>query len=546
MSETAVITRFAPSPTGYLHVGGARTALFSWLLARHFGGQFLLRIEDTDLARSTQQSVDTLLEDLQWLGLQRDNAELMYQSKRQHVYNTIIDDLMSRDLAYKAYETPEELDAMRKTAEREKRAFIYRRRTLSDSEIQKYQSENRPHVVRFVMPVKEYRFNDVVLGKEIVQPANESQDFVIRKADGMPTYHFGVVVDDAEMKITHVLRGQEHLKNTFYHIALQEALNLPRPIYGHLPVILNIDGSKMGKRDRDKKVRQQTHNWMKNTKKTIADVAAASSLAPSRLQEWIESDTKQLDLDEQKLVMKVVGLKEVDMPEILVHDFRKNGYLPEVLLNFLALLGWNPGGDREQMSLKEMVELFKLEDVGSSNAKFGRDKLLAFNTDACAKAPPERLIAAMKDYLSVNPDSPLKKATDEQLAKVLQMKAGFRTLRQVDEASGFLFIDDDKIEYDPAAIDKVLLKQDKQGAKALQDLAGLFSGAAEWSAHALETTVQQYCEQKQLALGKVAQPIRVAISGSTVSPPIFQSLEMLGKASTITRLNRCLAIVSSK
>ncbi|HEX3358265.1 MAG TPA: glutamate--tRNA ligase family protein, partial [Tepidisphaeraceae bacterium] len=226
--------------------------------------------------------------------------------------------------------------------------------------------------------------------------------------------------------------------------------------------------------------------------------------------------------------------------EILVHDFRKNGYLPEVLLNFLALLGWSPGGDREQMSLKEMVELFKIEGIGSSNAKFGRDKLLAFNTDACAKAPPERLVAGMKDYLSVNPESPLNKASDEQLAKVLQMKAGFRTLRQVDEASGFLFIEDDKIEYDPAAIEKVLLKQDKQGAAVVADLTGLFSASTDWSAHALEAVVQQYCDQKQLALGKVAQPIRVAISGSTISPPIFQSLEMLGKASTMARMKRCL------
>ena len=282
-------------------------------------------------------------------------------------------------------------------------------------------------------------FTDVVLGKEIVQPANESQDFVIRKADGMPTYHFSVVVDDGEMKITHVLRGQEHLKNTFYHLALQEALGLPRPTYAHLPVMLNTDGSKMGKRDRDKKIRQQMHNWMKNTKKTIADLAAESSLVSSRLEEWIKEETKQLDLDEQKQVMRVVGLKESDLPEILVHDFRKNGYLPEVLLNFLALLGWSPGGDREQMSMKEMVELFSLEGIGASNAKFGRDKLLAFNTDACAKAPRERLVAAFKDYLSVNPDSPVKSATDEQLGKLLEMKAGFRTLRQVDEASGFLF-----------------------------------------------------------------------------------------------------------
>src|SRR2546430_7935151 len=462
MSNQNVITRFAPSPTGYLHVGGARTALFAWLLARHHGGRYLMRIEDTDLARSTQQSVDALLEDLKWLGLERDNSELMYQSRRLHIYNAIMDDLMARDLAYKAYETTDELDAMRKIAEREKRPFIYRRRQLTDEQIRQYESEGRPHVIRFAMPVKEYRFTDVVLGKEIVLSPQQVQDFVIRKADGMPTYHFGVVVDDAEMKITHVLRGQEHTLNTFNHIALQEALDYPRPIYAHLPVILNTDGSKMGKRDRDKKIRQQAFNWIKNTRKSALDIAAGSSLAPSRIESWLKDDKLQLDLDEQKKVMPVVGLKEADLPEIFVHDFRWNGYLPEVLLNFLALLGWSPGGDREQMSMQEMVERFTLEGVGSSNAKFGRDKLLAFNTDACAKAPPDRLLAAFKDFLSVNPESPVNQANDEQLKRLLEMKIGFRTFRQVEEASQFLFIADDKIEYDTSAVDKVLLKQKKQ------------------------------------------------------------------------------------
>src|SRR4051794_21212503 len=323
MSSENVITRFAPSPTGYLHVGNARTALFAWLLARHHGGRYLMRIEDTDLARSTQQSVDALLEDLHWLGLERDNAELMYQSKRLDIYNANMDELMSRDLAYKAYETTEELDAMRKIAEREKRPFIYRRRQLTEQQIRQYESESRAHVIRFAMPVKEYRFTDVVLGKEIVLSPQQVQDFVIRKADGMPTYHFGVVVDDAEMKITHVLRGQEHTLNTFNHIALQEALGYARPIYAHLPVILNTDGSKMSKRDRDKKIRQQAFNWIKNTKKTTADLAAAASLAPSRVEEWLKQDTKQLDLHEQIAMMRVVGLKESDLPEILVHDFRK-------------------------------------------------------------------------------------------------------------------------------------------------------------------------------------------------------------------------------
>lgn len=539
MNQPNVITRFAPSPTGYLHVGGARTALFSWLLARHHGGKFFLRIEDTDLARSTQASVDSVLDDLHWLGLERDNAELMFQSKRVEVYNAIIDDLLDRDLAYRAYETIEELDAIRKAAEREKRPFIYRRRQLSDSELAKFKSENRPHVVRFAMPVKEYRFSDVVLGKEIVLGANQVQDFVIRKADGMATYHFGVVVDDAEMKITHVLRGQEHTLNTFNHIALQDALNYQGPIYAHLPIILNTDGSKMGKRDRDKRIRQQAFNWMKNTKKLPEDIASASSLASSRIQEWLKHDAQQLDLSEQKQVMQIVGLKEADLPEILVHDFRKNGYLPEVLLNFLALLGWNPGGDREQMSMKEMVELFKLEDIGNSNAKFGRDKLLAFNTDAAAKATPERLVQAFRDYLSINPESPLNKASDSELAALLKMKEGFRTLRQVDEASSFLFTEDAVIQYDPAAVEKVLLKQDKQGAMVLREIAEILHNLSEWSAHTLEAAVQAYCDEKQLGLGKVAQPIRVAISGNTISPPIFQSLEMLGRVKTLARMKQC-------
>ena len=538
MTSTNVITRFAPSPTGYLHVGGARTALFSWLLARHAGGRFLLRIEDTDLARSTQQACDQLIADLKWLGLHWDNSELMFQSKRLNIYNAIIDDLISRELAYKAYETADELDVQRKIAEREKRAYIYRRPKLTDEQIRRYESEGRPHVVRFAMPPKEYRFHDAVLDKEIAVAANQVQDFVIRKTDGMPTYHFAVVVDDAETNITHVLRGQEHLLNTINHIALQEALGYARPIYGHLPVILNTDGSKMGKRDRDKKVRHHANLWLKNTKKTPADLATLSGVA--RVTEWLADDGKQLDPTEQERVMPVVGLKESDLPEILVHDFRANGYLPEVLLNFLALLGWSPGGDRERMSMDEMVQLFDISGIGKSNAKFNREKLLAFNTEAGASASPDRLLTAMRDFLSVNPDSPLNKADDAALLKMIEMKKGFRTLRQVEETSRFLFMTDDEIQYDADAIEKVLKKNEGQGLKALKDLRSLFDGISTWTASELEAAVNKYCEQTQLGLGKVAQPIRVAVSGGTISPPIFESLEFLGKQHTLARMDRCL------
>jgi glutamyl/glutaminyl-tRNA synthetase len=535
-----VITRFAPSPTGYLHVGGARTALFSWLLARHFNGQFLLRIEDTDLARSTEESVTSVLEDLRWLGLNWDNPHLMFQSKRVDIYNRIIDDLISRGMAYKAYETPAELDAQRKIAERAKRPYIYKRPTLSAEQIAKLESEGRTSVVRFAMPVKEYRFADVVLGKEIVLAPSQVQDFVIRKTDGMPTYHFAVVVDDAEMGITHILRGQEHLLNTVNHIALQEALGYSRPIYGHLPVILNTDGSKMGKRDRDKKIRHQANIWLKNTKKSPSDLAAITGLE-NRITWWLEDDGRQLESSEQEKVMPVIGLKESDLPEVLIHDFRANGYLPEVMLNFLALLGWSPGGDKERMTVKEMIELFSLDRIGQANAKFNREKLLAFNTEACAAAPEDRLLTALRDLLSLDPASPMNAAKDEDLKRVIKMNAGMRTVREVAEKSLFFFLPDDQIKFQPDAVEKVLKKNEAQGLKALKEVRAILESISDWTALPIEEAVKKYCETSGLGLGKVAQPIRVAVSGSSISPPIFETLAFLGREKSLRRIDKCLS-----
>ncbi|HZZ43990.1 MAG TPA: glutamate--tRNA ligase [Tepidisphaeraceae bacterium] len=542
--STSIVSRFAPSPTGYLHVGGARTALFSWLLARHegAGGKFLLRIEDTDLARSTQQACDQLIEDLQWLGLHWDNAaNLVHQSKRLDLYNKIIDGLISRGMAYRAYETPEELDVLRKRAQVEKRDYIYRRPTLNPERQAQLERENTPHVVRFAMPVKDYSFYDVVLQKDVTVAANQIQDFVIRKRDGMPTYHFAVVVDDADMQVTHILRGQEHLLNTINHIGLQEALGYARPVYGHLPIIMNPDSTKMGKRDRDKKIRAKAQEFLKHNRQTSTDLAAAAKLPYLRINDWLTDSSTQLDLSDQKAIMSVTGMKESDLPEIMIHDFRKNGYLPEALLNFLSLLGWNPGGDREFMTMEDLTQLFTVEGIGKSNAKFDRAKLLSFNTEHCAKATPARLLAAFRDYLSVNTDSPLTAATDAQLATLLEMKKGFRTLREVDEISRFLFTADADLPYDPAAIDKVLLKNDRQGLASLQAIRPILEGADAFTAGALEPLIQGYADNQQLPLGKVAQPLRVALSGTTVSPTIFAVLEFLGKSRALARIDRCLA-----
>jgi glutamyl-tRNA synthetase len=345
-----------------------------------------------------------------------------------------------------------------------------------------------------------------------------------------------------------VLRGQEHLLNTVNHIALQEALGYPRPVYAHLPVILNPETrEKLSKRDRDRKIRQRANEWFKSGKKSVEELATTAELDIERLRDWLASDKRQLDLSEQVLVMRVIGLRESDLPEIMVHDFRKTGYLPEVLNNFLGLLGWNPGGNREQMSISELVELFTLDGVGKSNAMFNRDKLLSFNKDACAALLKDsispRLVLAFRDYLSLNPDSPLNAATDDQLARLLKMKEGFRVLREVDELSRFLFVPDEQIVYEPDAIEKVLKKQDGQGMQALRELRPILAQLSEWTAHVLDEAVKQYAESKQLGLGKVAQPLRVAVTGTTVSPPIFDSLEMLGREHTLARIDRCLATI---
>ena len=545
MSNANIVTRFAPSPTGYLHVGGARTALFNWLFARNTGGRFLLRIEDTDLARSTEDATTQLLSDLRWLGLQWDNPELVYQSKRLEIYNRLIDQLIGEGKAYEAWETAAELDSMRHQAQRAKRPFIYKRPTYTADLLKRFKDENRTSVIRFAMPVKEYRFFDMTLGKEIVQTPYEVQDFVIRKGDGMPTYHFGVVVDDAEMGITHVLRGLEHLLNTVNHIGLQEALGYPRPIYAHLSVMLNPEtGEKLSKRDRDRRIRKRVGDWMRSTKKTTEEVAELTRIEKSRLEDWIKTDTMQLDLNEQPRVMKVVGLTEGDLPEIMIHDFRRNGYVPEVLNNFLALQGWSPGGDREAMSMNEMVSLFSLDRINSANPKFNREKLKAFSTDFFGKTPGERQVAALRDYLMVNPQSPLSRASDEQLAKLLHMNAGFHVLREVDEKSGFFFTTDDQVVYASDAIEKVLKKNDQQGLKALTAVAPVLAAVLEWTHLNLESAVKAYCDQSGLALGKVAQPIRVAVSGSAISPPIFESLEFLGRQATMARIARCVALAS--
>ena len=350
MTDT-VRTRFAPSPSGHLHVGGARTALFCWIYARARGGRFVLRIEDTDQKRSSAAASTGFLEDLLWLGLDWDegpafggagggDAGPYHQSERLAIYREHVDRLIGAGQAYRAFETADELDAARARARAAKENYRYDRAALrlDEATVQRYLDEGRPHVVRCRVPDDgEVVVHDLVRG-DVRVPAEELEDFVILKADGFPTYHFAVVVDDELMGVSHVVRGEEHLKNTHKHVVLQQALGFRTPAYAHLSVIQNPDGSKMSKRDKDKALRRAVRERKLET-------APVEAISADDWAAWQADKNHQLELGAAEVLAAHLG---IELPAISVDEFRRAGYLPEALLNYLALLGWSPGGDVEQ------------------------------------------------------------------------------------------------------------------------------------------------------------------------------------------------------
>lgn len=489
MSDTSdTKVRFAPSPTGYLHVGGARTALFNWLYARKTGGSFLLRIEDTDRTRHVEGAAAKVVEDLKWLGIDWDEgyevggpAAPYRQSERLEIYHAYVEKLLEAGRAYYAFETPEELEKIRERAKAEKRPLLYPRpeNTPSDPAAAKEaRASGKPVVVRFKVPGEEVVVRDKIFGEVRVAPA-EQDDFVILKDDGYPTYHMANVVDDFLMGVNLIMRGQEFLGQTWRQRLLREALGLPEPSYAHLPLILDMQGRKLSKREGD----------------------------------------------------------------VEVHSFREAGYLPEAFVNFIALLGWSPGGDVEKMSRDELVEAFSLDRLTKVNAKFDRDKLLAFNTDAAAEADEDRLAEGFKDYLNLNPDAPIPSGDDELLKEVVRANRGFRTFADIVYKSGPLFEAEDAFEYDEKAVDKVLAGKEGAGFAVLEHLRPVLA-EAEWAPHVLERIFQSACEEKGVGMGKVAQPVRVAVAGRTVSPGIVDTLMLLGKERTLARIDRCLKLRS--
>lgn len=573
-ADQPTITRFAPSPTGHLHIGGARTALFCWAYAKraqgNAGGRFLLRIEDTDQARSSEDAARGILEDLAWLGITWDDGPEyahdsitvggdprsvgpFHQSQRREIYDAHFQTLLDAGFAYPAFDTPDELNAMRKAAEAEKKTFIYRQAPGYDRDAALARAQAEPHVLRFKFPETDITVHDEVLG-DVTFPYAELDDLVIRKQDGFPTYHFAVVVDDALMGVTHVLRGQEHLNNTPKHIALQGALGFDVPAYAHMPLIFNLDSTKMSKRDKDKAAKKAVRDAK------IDNVAAllatgrdrqpnvALELTDENFNGWLKDKQRQLGRDQLAALASLLDLR---LPEIDVEDFREAGYLPEVLCNFLALLGWNPGlknddgTDLERFDNAFLAEHFSFDRVGKSNSKFDREKLLAFNADTIQHGMTDGEFACQwmgwADRFDTDLAEWARADFDRWAIAAAAARPRTKILSDAADAIAFARTTIDAITYDAKAVKKHLLKGDPSGFSVLPDTRAALAGLGDWTPDAIEETIKSFAESSGHGMGKAAQPLRIALTGTAVSPPLGLTLTLIGKDETLARIDRCLA-----
>lgn len=548
-----VVTRFAPSPTGHLHIGGARTALFCWAHAKRHGGSFILRVEDTDQARSSEDAARGILEDLAWLGIDWDegpdlsvNGQALggdprgvgpfHQAQRLDTYAEHFERLIEAGLAYPAFDTEEELTIRRDAAREAKQTFRYTRAADYDAEGSLARMrKGEPHVLRLRTPAETITVSDEVLGEVVFEP-DHIDDFIIRKRDGFPTYHFAVVVDDELMGVTHVLRGQEHLNNTPRHIALQRALGFRTPAYAHLPLIFNPDGSKMSKRDKDKAACAAT----KDAKLTAPPVP---EIDEHTFAKWLKDKSSQLP--QSQLVALATHL-ELSLPEIDVEDFRRAGYLPETVCNYLALLGWNPGvknddgTDLERFDMQYLAEHFAPDRLGKTASKFDRAKLAAFSGDDLQTMDSARFETEWRAWAErTRPD--LLEALGERAAlacRAAQIRV--QTLADVEDVIRFALIDDDAIEYDTKAVTKVLKKNDGEGVAVLRELEGVLAEVNPWEPEAIESAVKAFCAEREIGMGKAAQPLRVAMTGGTVSPGLGDTIGLLPRDRAVARIRRCI------
>lgn len=461
-------TRFAPSPTGYLHIGGARTALYCWLYARHHGGQFILRVEDTDRERSTDAAVQAILDGMAWLDLKQDEGPF-YQTQRFDRYREVAQQLLADGHAYHCYCSKQELEEMRaeQMARKQKPRYDGRCRQRAEP------VAGVAPVIRFKNPQQgQTVIHDLVHG-DIVFENTELDDLIIARSDGTPTYNFTVVVDDMDMRITHVIRGDDHINNTPRQINIFKALGVTAPEYAHLPMILGPDGTKLSKR----------HG------------------------------------------------------AVSVMQYRDDGFLPEAVLNYLVRLGWSHG-DQEIFSREEMVALFDIADVNKSASAINPDKLLWLNQHYIKTGDPARLGAELGWHLA---RIGIEVTDTGKLAAVVRAQAErAKTFKDMALASRFFF--EEFADYDAQAAAKNL---NTETLPTLRDMQVRLAKLEDWSAAAIHAALEACVAESGLKLGKVAQPLRVAVSGGTVSPPIDATLEILGRETTLMRLERAVCHIEA-
>jgi glutamyl-tRNA synthetase len=472
MSEVRV--RFAPSPTGYLHVGGARTALYNWLFARRQGGVFILRIEDTDVDRSKPELVTAILRSMEWMGLNWDEGPF-YQSKRIDRYRQMAAELERRGAAYPCFCTTEELQARRARAEAERRPWKYDGvcRHLPESDRQQRRAEGQPHAMRFRVPESGTTcFEDRVFGPIEVEH-RDLEDFVLLRSDGNPTYHLGVVADDLDMRVTHVVRGADHLSNTPKQVLMYQALQAQPPIFAHLPLILGADRQRLSKRH------------------------GATS----------------------------------------VEAYREQGILPEALGNFLALLGWTPPGGQEIVTREEMVRAFALEEVSKSNAVFDPEKLAWMNSEYLRHLPEERLLPLVEEELKSagiwsEAYSVEERERFRKTSLLLQTRA--RTLKDFSQSGRAFFAE--QFDYDLQAVKKFW--KDPALPNLLESLAEGLSRILPFDLEGTEKCLRGLAEEKSVKAGLLINASRVALTGQAVAPGLFEVMVTLGQERAVNRLRR--------
>lgn len=474
--------RFAPSPTGHLHVGGARTALYNWLLARGTGGSFVLRIEDTDLERSTETAVKQIIDSMRWLGLDWDEGPdaggghgPYRQTERLEIYGQAAARLLEAGHAYRCYCTPAELQERKERLRREGKPSLYdgRCRGLSDDERQRQEESGKASVIRLRTPDQGATvINDLIRG-EISFENSSIGDFILVRSNGVPTYNFAVAVDDAAMKISHIVRGDDHIPNTPRQLMVLKALGEPAPAYAHLPLILGADKTPLSKR----------HG------------------------------------------------------SVSVEEFRRQGYLPEALVNYLALLGWSYDDRTNIFSRAELVEKFSLERVGSAAAVFDTEKLLWLNGQYIRGLDDAELARRLDEYVKDTPLAGLPGSGGRpSLASLApHVKEKMKTLADFIDLADFFFI---APAYGPEALDK--LREDDESLARLAALRDQLAALPEFSITAVEEALRAAAAAADVKLGRYLQPLRIAVSGRTITPGMFETLALLGKEETISRIDAAL------